>query len=64
MENSPESILNFDEDKINYLLENVDKLPLVLTKEQIDKLMSLIKVDVQKMDDIIKELETQQDNDV
>jgi len=63
MENNLESLLNFDEEKINYLLENADKLPLVLSQEQIDKLMSLLKTDVQKIDDIIKELETHQGED-
>jgi hypothetical protein len=63
MENNLKDLLNFDEEKINYLLENADKLPLVLSQEQIDKLMSLLKTDVQRIDDIIKELETHQDED-
>lgn len=60
MENNPESLLNFDEEKINYLLENADKIPQILNKDQIEKLVSLIKIDLEKMNDIISDLENQQ----
>ena len=55
--------LNFDEDKISFLLENADKLPMILSKEQIDSLIDTLKNDVQKIDMIIRELEKQESSE-
>jgi uncharacterized membrane protein YvbJ len=60
MENNLDPSLNFDEEKISFLLENADKLPLILSKDQIEVLIDTLKNDVQKMDEIIKELEKQE----
>jgi uncharacterized membrane protein YvbJ len=60
MENNLDPNLNFNEEKISFLLENADKLPMILSKDQIDVLINTLKDDVQKMDEIIKELEKQE----
>lgn len=60
MDNSLDKDLNFDESKISFLLENVDKLPMILSKDQIQSLISRLSDDVQKMGEIIKELEKQE----
>jgi hypothetical protein len=60
MENNLDPNLNFNEEKISFLLENADKLPMILSKDQIEILINTLKDDVQKMDEIIKELEKQE----
>ena len=57
-ENIPE--LSFDEEKINFLLKNVEKLHLVMSKEQIDFLVSSLKENLEKIEETINTLKDQE----
>lgn len=48
--------LDFDEEKINFLLENVDKIPHILSKEEIDLLISKLKQNLGSIEKIIDDL--------
>lgn len=60
--------LNYSEEQVEYLLQNVDRLPEILTKDQIESLVSLLKKDVEKIGTILEELDKisdeQEDNEV
>jgi len=57
-ENIPE--LSFDEEKINFLLKNAEKLHLVMSKEQIDFLVSSLKENLEKIEETINTLKDQE----
>jgi hypothetical protein len=59
MENNFQN-LDFDEEKINFLLENVDKLPQILSKEEIDLLLSKLKHNLGSIEKIIEDLKGQE----
>jgi hypothetical protein len=48
--------LDFDEEKINFLLENIDKLPQILSKEEIDLLVHKLKQNLGSIEKIIEDL--------
>lgn len=48
--------LDFDEEKINFLLENVEKIPHILSKEEIDLLVSKLKQNLGSIEKIIEDL--------
>lgn len=50
--------LDFDEEKINFLLENVDKIPQILSKEEIDILLSKLKQNLGSIEKIIEDLKS------
>ena len=56
--NIPE--LSFDEEKINFLLKNAEKLHLVMSKEQIDFLVSSLKENLEKIEETINTLKDQE----
>jgi len=61
MENNlPE--LDFDEEKINFLLENTDKLQQILTPEEIHSLIQSLKKNLSSIEEIISELQKLDDN--
>jgi|688.fasta_scaffold471031_1 hypothetical protein len=49
--------LDFDEEKINFLLENTDKLQQILTKEEINSLVQSLKKNLSSIEEIISELQ-------
>ena len=59
MENNFQN-LDFDEEKINFLLENVDKLPQILSKEEIDLLLSKLRHNLGSIEKIIEDLKGQE----
>jgi hypothetical protein len=54
--------LDFDEEKINFLLENTDKLQQILTKEEIDSLVQSLKKNLSSIEEIISELQKLDDH--
>jgi chromosomal replication initiation ATPase DnaA len=52
--------LSFDEVKINFLLKNAEKLHLVMSKEQIDFLVSSLKENLEKIEETINTLKDQE----
>jgi chromosomal replication initiation ATPase DnaA len=54
--------LSFDEEKINFLLKNAEKLHLVMSKEQIDFLVSSLKENLEKIEETINTLKDQESN--
>jgi chromosomal replication initiation ATPase DnaA len=52
--------LSFDEEKINFLLKNAEKLHLVMSREQIDFLVSSLKENLEKIEEIINTLKDQE----
>ena len=52
--------LSFDEEKINFLLKNAEKLHLVMSKEQIDILVSSLKENLEKIEETINTLKDQE----
>lgn len=54
--------LSFDEEKINFLLKNAEKLHLVMTKEQIDFLISSLKENLEKIEETINNLKDEENN--
>ena len=52
--------LSFDEEKINFLLKNAEKLHLVMSKEQIDFLVSSLKENLEKIEETINTLKDQE----
>ena len=57
MENSITPELKFTEEQLSYLLENIDKLPLFLSEEEIKNLVSTLKSDLPKIEDVIEKLQ-------
>jgi hypothetical protein len=49
--------LNYSEEQVEYLLQNVDNLHEILTPDQISHLVSLLKKDVEKIGTILEELD-------
>jgi hypothetical protein len=49
--------LDFDEEKINFLLENTDKIQQILTKEEINSLIVELKKNLTSIEGIIEELQ-------
>lgn len=49
--------LDFDEEKINFLLENTDKLQQILTKEEINSLIESLKKNLSSIEGIIEDLQ-------
>ena len=58
--NDPIPELSFDEEKINFLLKNAEKLHLVMSREQIDFLVSSLKENLEKIEEIINTLKDQE----
>jgi chromosomal replication initiation ATPase DnaA len=54
--------LSFDEEKINFLLKNAEKLHLVMSKEQIDFLVSSLKENLEKIEETINTLKDQEES--
>jgi chromosomal replication initiation ATPase DnaA len=54
--------LSFDEEKINFLLKHAEKLHLVMTKEQIDFLISSLKENLEKIEETINTLKDKENN--
>lgn len=52
--------LSFDEEKINFLLKNAEKLHLIMSKEQIDFLVSSLKENLEKIEETINTLKDQE----
>ena len=52
--------LSFDEEKIDFLLKNAERLHLVMTKDQIDSLVSSLKENLEKIEDTINILKDQE----
>jgi len=63
MENSPNPNLQFDEEKLAILVENKDKLNLILTEEQKIELIGALKADLAKIEDAIRILNQQNENE-
>lgn len=57
MENNLNLDLNFSGDQIEYLLENIDKLPLFLSETEIKNLIETLRSDLAKIDDVVKKLQ-------
>jgi hypothetical protein len=55
-ENNEIPELEFDEEKIEYLLENADRLHQFMTKEQIDSLIESLKNNLSKIEEVIEDL--------
>ena len=62
MENNVNPSLQFDEEKLAILVENKDKLNLILTEEQKVELIGALKADLAKIEDAIKILKEQNEN--
>ena len=64
MENKDQEIpdLNYTEDKINFLLENAEKLPQFLSKDEIEKLVNVLKDDLVKIEETIEKLKELDEN--
>jgi hypothetical protein len=62
MENNTNPNLQFDEEKLAILVENKDKLNLILTEEQKVELIGALKADLAKIEDAIKILKEQNEN--
>ena len=56
-ENNKQPDLNYSEEQVEYLLQNVDNLHEILTADQINHLVSLLKKDVEKIGTILEELD-------
>jgi chromosomal replication initiation ATPase DnaA len=54
--------LSFDEEKINFLLKNAEKLHLVMSKEQIDFLVTSLKENLEKIEETINTLKDRESN--
>lgn len=54
--------LSFDEEKINFLLKNAEKLHLVMSKEQIEFLVSSLKENLEKIEETINTLKDQEES--
>lgn len=61
MENSLPK-LEFDEEKINFLLENTDKIQQILTPEEISSLVNELKKNLSSIEGIIAELQKMKSN--
>jgi|LauGreDrversion4_2_1035121.scaffolds.fasta_scaffold77496_2 hypothetical protein len=57
MENSITPDLKFTEEQLSYLLENIEKLPLFLSEEEIKNLVATLKSDLSKIDGVIEKLQ-------
>lgn len=57
MENSITPELKFTEEQLSYLLENIDKLPLFLSEEEIKNLIATLKSDLSKIENVIEKLQ-------
>jgi len=57
MENSITPELKFTEEQLSYLLENIDKLPLFLSEVEIKNMVSTLKSDLSKIEDVIEKLQ-------
>jgi hypothetical protein len=57
MENSITPDLKFTEEQLSYLLENIDKLPLFLSEEEIKNLIATLKSDLSKIENVIEKLQ-------
>lgn len=57
MENSITPDLKFTEEQLSYLLENIEKLPLFLSEEEIQNLVATLKSDLSKIDGVIEKLQ-------
>ena len=55
MENN-NSGLNYDEEKINYLLDNIDKIPRILSKNEINLLIDNLRQNLDLIEKAIVEL--------
>lgn len=62
-ENNQIPELEFDEEKISYLLENADKLHQFMTKEQIDSLIESLKDNLSKIEEAIENLKSSEDTE-
>lgn len=56
-ENNKQPDLNYSEEQVEYLLQNVDRLHEILNADQIEHLVSLLKKDVEKIGTILEELD-------
>ena len=59
MENKDLPDLEFDGEKLSYLLENASKLHMFLSKEQIDSLVLSLKTNLSKIEETIEILKDQ-----
>ena len=57
MKNSITPDLKFTEEQLSYLLENIEKLPLFLSEEEIQNLVATLKSDLYKIDGVIEKLQ-------
>jgi len=57
MENSITPDLKFTEEQLSYLLENIEKLHLFLSEEEIKNLVATLKSDLSKIDGVIEKLQ-------
>ena len=57
MKNSITPDLKFTEEQLSYLLENIEKLPLFLSEEEIQNLVATLKSDLSKRDGVIEKLQ-------
>lgn len=62
-ENNQIPELEFDEEKISYLLDNADRLHQFMTKEQIDSLIESLKNNLTKIEEVIEELKSSGESD-
>jgi hypothetical protein len=63
MENNINPSLQFDEEKLAILVENKDKLNLILTEDQKIELIGALKADLSKIEDAIRILKEQNENE-
>jgi hypothetical protein len=61
--NDPIPELSFDEEKIDFLLKNAERLHLVMTEDQIDSLVSSLKENLEKIEETINVLKDQENKD-
>lgn len=62
MENSPIQNLDLDEEKIQFLLDNIDKIPQILNQEQIDSLILKLKENLSFVEKSIDLLQSTSDS--
>jgi hypothetical protein len=62
MDNNLNPELNFDEDKLCYLLENAEKLKLIMSPEELEVLVSALKKDLLKIEETIQILKKQDED--
>lgn len=62
MDNKEIPNFEFDEEKIEFLLENTDKLVSVLTPDQINSLVDALKENLGKIEETIEKLKSSEES--